>query len=181
MSTYNLIAIKYRKKDSTSLMRTEFSMNQLQEAKDFQAKLVSEGAEIVYGYEHIVTIEHGGGEVARTNYENLGDVNPIEHGGFFISEDFDREKCFHVVVIDQLPDSENSWLLKTCFIDMNDVSKDDIANATDDRDENNLSDKDIIFDLVLHYGVNHFYSPDFKIIEGEENVIKELNSYNILV
>jgi hypothetical protein len=183
MSTYNLIAIRYKKPEAGSVMRTEFSMNQIQEAKDFQAKLVSEGSKILHGYEHIVTIEHGGGEVSRTNYENFGDVNPIEHGGFFISEDFERENCFYVVEINPLPDTENEWVFSSSFIDLDDVSKDDINVAIEGREgvDPELSQKEIVYDIISHFGHNHYSDARQLIISGENKVKEELKSYNILV
>jgi hypothetical protein len=156
-------------------------MNQLQEAKDYQAKLVSEGAEIVYGYEHIVTIEHGGEEVARTNYENFGDVNPIEHDGFFISEDFDRENCFHIVEVNLLPDVEDEWLISNSFIDLDDVSKDDLNVATEGIEREESSKKDLVYDVVSYFGHSYYCDPRQYSVKGESKVIEELKSYNILV
>lgn len=60
--------------------------------------------------------------MTELKWTNYGDVNPIEHGGFWIAKDEEIPSidgtCFHVV--EWTPTTENVGLLATGYVDISD-------------------------------------------------------------
>lgn len=118
------------------------------------------------------------------NFSNFGDVNFVEHGGLFIAIDAHFEEAsvtsYRVVQIDKIEDAENKWLLQD-----SEIFEDDVTEKHFDTMRQagmilvGISNLELMSEVIRYFGHSEFSDPDTKIIEGEENVIKELKGYGI--
>ena len=111
-------------------------------------------------------------------WNNYGDINPIEHGGFFIKPDSKEfPRCYYAVTVDKLAHEEDHWLLQDLYIDLNnDWYEWDSVNSYADLDENS-SDIDKVIALVHYYGGEEFGQVESFLSESE--LIEELKLYGI--
>jgi hypothetical protein len=117
-------------------------------------------------------------------YQNYGDVHPIEHGALFIAEDtdFKDEKRFMLVEVNPVDDLVDGWLFTSSCIDLDDVSKKQFEEAIDNYDDTIIADNMTkVAYLINHFGHFTFDSGNEKIIYGKENIIQELSEYGIKI
>jgi hypothetical protein len=90
-------------------------------------------------------------------WTNYGDVNPIEHGGMFVSKDKDSssERQFYVIqVIPNGYEGEEKWLVYDGLIDLEDswIEWDAIKETMDTPEGSD--DEYLATDVMHYYGVH---------------------------
>ena len=117
-------------------------------------------------------------------YENYGDLNPIEHGGIFIAVDkeYGQGNCFYVIEVNPLADEEDSWLMEESYIDLRDVSDQQMKDALDGIENLQYDDKKYIVSCVISYfGHTTFSDGKERIIKGEKKLLEELKSHDLTI
>lgn len=119
-------------------------------------------------------------ELPVRKWENYGDVNPIEHGGFWIKPDVPTfPGCFYIV--ETVPrDDEYGWFLSDGYVDLNDNWID--WKAVYDYTDTNWTDEPIIRARAVfqYYGPAEFQGECIQI-KKESELIKELGEWEIEV
>lgn len=109
---------------------------------------------------------------------NYGDVNPIDHGGMFVSKDEDVERSFYVIQVTPLEDStEERWLVQDGYIDLDDSWIEwDRLKATMDTPEN-ADDEYLAIDVMQYYG-GHTGCSEF-IVKDRAELVEYLQNNGI--
>jgi len=120
-------------------------------------------------------------------WNNYGDINPIEHGGIFIKKSYDDpgDNSYDVVTINRVSNAdqtldENMWVLSNMHFDMDNLDWVDwkaVCDSTEIGKDNREIDQ--IIALWYYYGTDEFGVTE--VIEGEKNVIKELATFDIQI
>jgi hypothetical protein len=76
-------------------------------------------------------------EFTMAQWENLGDVNPIQHGGFWITQDKDRENCFYVLSNQPSEEIEDQHTFYDLYFDLTDswIEWDQVESSCDKTDD----------------------------------------------
>lgn len=112
-------------------------------------------------------------------WENYGDENPIEHGGFWIFKDKDFEDSYYVLVLDKDPDSDK-FILKDLYVEINDdwIEWESIANYLGVSLEE-MSDIDKVRGAVDYH--NYLNFGELEIFDTKEEVIDVLFDNGITI
>jgi hypothetical protein len=117
-------------------------------------------------------------------YVNYGDENPIEHGGLFIArdEEIKSSPCFYVIEVNPLPDLEDTWVIWESYIDLNDVTQEQLSSALEEYDEeffSNMDEETVVSALIQYFGHTTFSDGTQTVITGRDEVIKDLKERGI--
>lgn len=105
----------------------------------------------------------------NNEWENYGDINPIEHGGMFVKQDLEISGRYYYVVSLTHIGSEGKWLLIDGYIDLNDdwIEWDSVKktmNTPKDADDRYLATD------VMHYYGTHCSNGEEVLLESEKEV-----------
>ena len=113
-------------------------------------------------------------------WENYGDENPVEHGGFWVKKERDIEDCYYVITLAYYPDNEN-FILTDMYIDISSYWIDwkkisDYLGIPIEK----LEIKDKIIGAISYYDYLNFEG-DVLSFKSEEEVLKKLLEYSIKI
>jgi hypothetical protein len=111
-------------------------------------------------------------------WENYGDINPLDHGGLFISKDNDSfsDRQFYVIQVIPYPYRE-AWLIQDGLIDLDDdwIEWDSVKETMGTPED--ASDEHLATEVMYYYG-SHTGCREFDI-EDRAELIEYLQNNGI--
>lgn len=112
-------------------------------------------------------------------WTNYGDVNPIEHGGMWVSHDTEIQgRNYYVIQSEMLHDG--TFQVIDAYVDLDDswIEWDSVKSTMDTS--NDASDESLAVDLVRYYGT-HCSHGEILTFDSEEDLRTFLSKKNIVV
>lgn len=113
-------------------------------------------------------------------WANYGDVNPLDHGGMFVSKDKDCERSYYAIKVTPLEDRiGESWLVQDGYVDLTDswIEWDRVKETMDTPED---ADDEILTVDVFHYYGGHTGCSEF-IVKDRAELVEYLQNNGIEV
>lgn len=109
-------------------------------------------------------------------WENYGDVNPVEHGGLWISKDPDTKSSYYLVEFN--PFDGGGYRIGDAYIDLTDswISWEDVESYVDNME----TDIEKVIGIHSYYGAEHSGGTYLNFNTLEE-ALAELRTWDITV